>query len=395
MPDLPAQRIVLNPWDRVRSIGLNRAPELFVGTMGDWIAYGAFGLPFGVGSIPVPTRHTTVNTSRQMDGQDGKTMWSNKNWDVVMASAVDQARNVIVAVMSAQEAPFQTTIGGKMTLAKYNQKGVLQWEKVLKERGSFVTPVYSICTSRSNEIFIADGTTPGNEASVITKFESDGTVLWSIPFSGFLQVNSSLCCDNAGDLYRIDGSQNVVKVHGSDGSPMWSVGGANFATGIEKGIAVDVDDFIYFRTVTGTLNKLRGTDAREEWSVPIEGDPSSQGGVATDGHNVYVEGNAKIVKYNTAGVVVWSKPFPCADGESLLCMACSSKGVHTGTSGFLGVSTARIGCLDFETGKTKWSLPNPDPILSVPYPSVPSDNSIRTMACKPKFGASHIQATGP
>jgi uncharacterized delta-60 repeat protein len=223
----------------------------------------------------------------------------------------------------------------KAIISKYNNSGVIQWQRSLGS--SFVDYSYSVSIDSSGNVYIT-GITPSPSGGadndvLIAKYNTSGTLQWQRTLgastSGAVDNGQSIAVDSSGNVYVAGrtssqgaGSDDVlIAKYNTSGTIQWQriLGGSG--SDIGQGIAVDSSGNVYvtgYTSNTGIYKVLLtkyNTSGTIQWQRTLVGSGMEFGyGITVDSAgNIYIVGytgsntDALITKYDTSGTIQWQR----------------------------------------------------------------------------------------
>jgi uncharacterized delta-60 repeat protein len=216
---------------------------------------------------------------------------SSAGEDAGRSIKLDSQNNVIVVGYTGS--PGSGT--GEIFLAKYNNFGVLLWQRTLG--GSLEDSGRGLVIDSADNIYLAGYTGSsgqGNNDFIIAKYDSSGAIQWQRTLGTSNQdLAYSIALDSAGSLY-VSGYRStptifsiaIIAKYNSSGTLQWQ------------------------KELSGTFSEFS--------SVGVD----SADGVYALGRST--TGNALIAKYNTSGVLQWQRFLTAADTTSFNAIAFDS-----------------------------------------------------------------------
>lgn len=234
------------------------------------------------------------------------------------AGAVDSSGNFYIAGQTTS----QGAGGTYMLIAKYDTKGVIQWQKAVGgAAGDILT---AIDVDSSGNVYVAGYTYSqgaGSEDIFLAKFDSSGNIQWQKVYGSSLsEVASDIKIDSSGNVYVAGTSSGrfaIIKFN-SSGALQWD---RRIDTGSgqqARSIAVDNAGNVYAAGTTsqtgtvGSNNDIYVVKMNSSGSILWQrsiGSTSSDTcfGVTVDyAGNVYVCGSY-IIKYDATGTLLWQR----------------------------------------------------------------------------------------
>jgi uncharacterized delta-60 repeat protein len=250
--------------------------------------------------------------------------------------ALDSSGNVYVV-------GYGRTTNSLLVIAKYSNKGNLQWQKTLD--ASDTDQGYDITVDSSGNIYVSGFT---NAATVlyellVVKYNSSGTIQWQKTLSGAsgsYDAGVSIKTDTSGNVYVFGytGASNVEQFlavkYNSAGTVQWqrSLGGATSDYG--QGVAVDSSANVYVVGATDVSGNYDiqlakyDTSGTIQWQRKLTGSGSAQDlgyAIAVDSSsNVYICGvsnsgigtnDIQLAKYDTSGTIQWQRRLGSTGGD--------------------------------------------------------------------------------
>ncbi|HEX7184447.1 MAG TPA: hypothetical protein VF756_21660 [Thermoanaerobaculia bacterium] len=263
--------------------------------------------------------------------------------------AADAAGNVYVTGTSSNGSnPDFVTV-------KYDANGVRQWASLYD--GGEEDQAYAVAVDGGGNVYVTGDSVVQTEdlglqpRFLTVKYDANGVQQWTATLdSGVWGTAVTVAVDGsgnvhvAGESYNGDSITAMVVKYNAAGAQQWARGaifGFDYEESSAYDLALDSGGNVY---VTGYLYKPfepDGTDyitaklspsGADLWTRAYDsGGPDGAYDVAVDGDgNVFVAGDAGTVKYDTAGVQQWARPFP---GTAHALIAAGGFVYATGTSG--------------------------------------------------------------
>jgi hypothetical protein len=249
--------------------------------------------------------------------------------DLFKSVAIDSDSNVYVVGGT----PRVTTFGNSGLLAKYNDSGVIQFQKQFGTDDK-VDALVDIGVGSDNSLYIvADyrtSSSAGQGASLIVKFNSSGTVQWQRQLKGSDPTSDtesqSVALDSSDNAYvvgAIEGGEALIAKYNSSGTLQWQkeLEGAS----LFESVTVDSSDNIY---VVGRDELAKFDDTGSLiWQRALS-TTDNVFSVATDSlGNVYMGGGTEtdsagssdflVAKYDSSGNIVWQRILGAAGFEAI------------------------------------------------------------------------------
>jgi len=253
--------------------------------------------------------------------------------------ALDSSGNVYVV-------GYGRTVNTLIVIAKYSNKGNLQWQKTLDNPTPDTDQGYAIAVDTSGNIYVTGytGVSGGNVYELlVVKYDSSGTIQWQRTLSGAsgsYDVGVSIKTDTSGNVYVFGytGASNVEEFltvkYNSSGTVQWQrrLGGATSDYG--QGVAVDSSANVYVVGATDVSGNYDiqlakyDTSGTIQWQRKLTGSGSAQDlgyAIAVDSSsNVYICGvsnsgiatsDIQIAKYDTSGTIQWQRRLGSTGGD--------------------------------------------------------------------------------
>ncbi len=235
-------------------------------------------------------------------------------------------------------------------IMKFNNLGVLQWQKALEVPSSFSSSdtANGVVVDSSGNVYITGYTTNSDFSldAITAKYSSSGTLLWQRRFglstSTRAEQSNSIAIDTAGNVYiaGLAGSSSLatrdafITKYSTNGALQWQVYFGNIDDQLSTpaiDVATDTSGSVHIvtRTITDDISIAKySTDGQFLWKTALGGTsvlrPNS---IATDSSsNVYIagsidysaaspptSGSAYIAKFSSSGVLQWQKRLDLAN----------------------------------------------------------------------------------
>lgn len=257
-----------------------------------------------------------------MQNASGAIIWQRNyystltNDDDVTDLALDSSENVYVAGANNNGGAIRPT------LVKYNNSGVLQWQKKFGSTSSS-TQGGGVYIDPSNNVFLTGSLLSANTSKVIVKMDSAGTIAWTKQLT--LVSPAATTVDGSGNVYYIgfEGTYQVVFVKmDSSGTVIWqkkhSIG--TFSSNFYGAIAVSSSGDVYglFKDATGfsQITKLDSTGAFV-WARRAPGGPDLGGSIWIDSAgNVVASFQNVVIKFDSSGTTIFQRQITNSTGYS-------------------------------------------------------------------------------
>lgn len=237
---------------------------------------------------------------------------------------------------------FVSGVANAVLTVKYDDSGVLQWQKKLNN-GSNPATGEVIAAEGVGTSYVGIQLSSGNVGVVIAKYNSSGLILWQrkLDHASYNDYITGLGVDSSGNVYIGGNSTNpsggandfIIAKYNTFGALQWQRYLGGFSQEYGKGLAVDSSGNVYIVGRSGSLG-LGGNDvalAKYNTSGTLQfqralGTASNEdvAGVAVDSSgNTYVNGlytpsnNAHVtVKCNVNGSILWQRTYGEGSGAS-------------------------------------------------------------------------------
>jgi uncharacterized delta-60 repeat protein len=186
--------------------------------------------------------------------------------------------------------------GTYLGLAKYNSSGTIQWQKKLGNAGGPSAAGYSVTVDTSNNIYVTGETTdPGQASILIAKYNTSGAVQWQRSLRNVLgDYGRSVDTDSSGNVYIAGygvnyGESNniIITKYNSSGTIQWQ-------------------------------RKLVTSTSEQAWSIAIDSSGNSYfAGVAANSGTYDIQ----VAKYNSSGTIQFQRilgGFGQTDGHAIV-----------------------------------------------------------------------------
>ena len=266
--------------------------------------------------------------------------------------AIDSVGNIYICGTTIN--PADSTLDA--FVAKYNTNGVIQWQRRLGGASSDYT--YSIAVDSNSNVYIAgrtDSQGAGNSDALIAKYNDSGVIQWQRSLGGTsVDLANGIAVDGSGNAYIVGttasqgagGNDILVAKYNTSGVIQWqrSLGGTSGELG--NAIAVDSSGNVYIAGYGSTQTAGNNdcivakydTSGVIQWQRRLGGASAEFGnGIAVDSSgNVYISGannsqsagssDALIAKYNTSGVIQWQRRLGGASSDNAYGIAVDAAG---------------------------------------------------------------------
>lgn len=219
--------------------------------------------------------------------------------EVARGIAIDSSGNICVVGYTSSQGPASNNV----LIAKYNSAGAIQWQRSLGGGSSDLG--LSIGTDSSDNIYVSGSTASqgaGSDDLLLTKYNSSGTIQWQRSLGGSGQeLGYAISVNASGDSYVVGtttsqgtGGELLLTKYNTSGTIQWQrrLGGSSSEAGYA--IALDSSGDIY-----------------------VTGHTTSQGAGSND---------ALIAKYNSSGTIQWQRSLGGAGTEFGTGIAIDSSG---------------------------------------------------------------------
>ncbi len=256
--------------------------------------------------------------------------WGGNKDDEGFGVAVDSSGNIYVTGDTDSFGPGGPSNRSSLSLLKYDTTGSLLWQRIWSGSGNGTDEGFGVAVDSSGNVYVTGDTDSfgvGNEAVLLLKFNSSGSLLWQRTWGdGGLDYGLGVAVDSSGNIY-VTGSTNSFGVGGVDvfllrfdsfGSLLWQRTWGGSSADYGNGVVVDSSGHIY---VTGSTNSF-GVGDYEVFLLQFDstgsllwqriwGGGGYGSGVAVDssGH-IYVTGESRgvlLLKFDSTGNLLWKK----------------------------------------------------------------------------------------
>ena len=314
-----------------------------------------------VGAVGVTLMLIGVMASPAIGATTVPVLWTAGGLSAGTDSAGQAAR--IASDASGNVAVVSGPAGGRLlAVTSYTSDGVLRWQRTVSP--SVGTFVGDWVVAAPNGDFVAIGHNQDSHgrpiASTMLRYDSNGTLLWRVDFSGgFFPSVARLLIDAAGNAYvasSATGSGMFVRKYSPSGALLWSqqdsTTGGGYAIASSLALSPDETDVVATGSISGGATWITAvydaTTGVRRWQVAAaEGIAALD--VIVDATHVYVTGQGNVgingfltvVAYDRAtGARLWrtdaNPPTCCAIGKRIALAPDGSLVVagHTATGGY-------------------------------------------------------------
>ncbi len=290
-----------------------------------------------------------------------------------VAIALDEFDNVYTV-------DYEQALGAEMSVTKRDSNGALLWVRSFDQTSTTAWERASWIATDTLGSAIICGTlmsgysNPVEAASIVTKFDTHGTLLWRRVYESNFDGSSVKKClvDGSNNIYVLGlgvgpaGLVTKVKKFASDGTPLWSwFDAAGIGAPLNFKITPDQNILITAKGRSGSFLGYAKINLNGNliWSYPSVNSLTA-GDSAGDAfgntylvHGEYVANSGTVVrKLNPSGVLIWQRVYPMTGFR-----------IEVGTdnnpvvSGFPNVGTGGAAFLKIDTnGALLWSNPDAD-----------------------------------
>lgn len=250
---------------------------------------------------------------------------------------VQPTRGVAVAVDSAGNVctvDFEQALGAEMTITKRSAKGDLLWQVSHDQTDPTKWEKATWLVTDGDDHVVVTGTlmsgysNPVNAASIVMRFDPDGTLLWRHVYESDFDGSRTHRClvDAANNVYVLgmgsgpSGYVLKVKKFAPDGTPIWTwFDEAGIGAPVNFKLTPDDHIVITARAIIGSINGYAKItlDGLPVWSLagvsslPIGDIAGDAAGNAYIVHGEYVmNGGTVIRKVDPAGALLWQITYP-------------------------------------------------------------------------------------
>lgn len=265
--------------------------------------------------------------------------------------AVDSSKNVYtVGYVNSISTSFD------FLLVKYNESGVVQWQRRLNDASNNSQRGWSVAVDGSGNVYAVG---QANNLLQIVKYDTSGTLQWQKSLGGSTTIGRGVAVDSSGNVYVAGYSNNtgagdnaveIVK-YNTSGTLQWQrmLNNGSYP-GYGYSIAVDSSGNAYIsgaydNTGSGSFQILvakYNTSGTLQWQRRFgrAGYTNNGTSVAVDSSgNVYVCGDTQpstrtvlqILKYDTSGTLQWQRALSSGSSD------CRGWGVSVDSSGYVYV----------------------------------------------------------
>jgi hypothetical protein len=164
--------------------------------------------------------------------------------DYGLSIAVDSSENVYVSGMTNS----QGAGGLDALITKYDTSGTIQWQRILGGSGNDYA--LNLTVDSSGNVYISGLTTSagaGGNEGLIAKYDTSGTIQWQRVLGSVGNERlDGIAVDSSGNLYVVGGSDNfgtfaiVIAKYNNSGTIQWQR--SLDSSGTEQGVAIRVDN---------------------------------------------------------------------------------------------------------------------------------------------------------
>ena len=326
-------------------------------SMSSFLAGGAY---VGTNAITVPASgavglsnfYSISNAWGQILNLTGAT---STDYLPIKGVCVDSSNNVIVCGQYSNNGASPAV--GSTFLAKFNTYGNLLWQKSITNTSTYLEDIKFVKTDSSGNIYIVGNNLTGTASFLISKYNSDGSFLWTssiVPqYFGQGTATTALAfnftIDSSNNLYvvgSISGSSVagcVVKID-SSGNTTWfrtlyPSFGSGF-TGLIKSVAVDSSGNVYLGGESnGTIGlifitRLDSTGATIGNTFYSSYDTLTSAVVCPNGNISFLSGT-RIITINSGGTIQWARSVTNTGSSAAVLSVDSSSNLYGALEGGL------------------------------------------------------------
>jgi uncharacterized delta-60 repeat protein len=226
-------------------------------------------------------------------------------------------------------------------ITKYNNSGVIQWQRILG--GASADVGRGIAVDSSGNVYITGDYGSG---ALIAKYDNNGTIQWQRALTGDIH-GMGIAVDSSSNVYIVGytttqgsgGNDFVIAKYNTSGTIQWQRVLGDINSDVGNGIAVDSSGNVYVVGNTTTTNggvqiAKYDTNGTIQWQRQLKSSSNDAGySIAVDSSgNVYITGNTSsgvdilIAKYNTSGAIQWQQVLGGASNDVGFAIAVDSSG---------------------------------------------------------------------